>query len=335
MFQVLENRNDQELIFKQSIVRDIHSNPKYVEIYDRIKWGKAAYFYFKDSAGFVAFPFFVFHRDLENATLKEVRSIYGYTTFLSDSEMSCSRLRNVLTAFVKWCKSESICVGSLVLDPRLNAFLADIPGHWLSRQKSVFSLDGTRVDWNKQKFCKKAAADARYFEKDGAVDLVDGSDMNISLFGAMYRKTMDRVEAADRWYWPLQYWEALSSPNNGFDCKFAIASKNGEPCLISLFIGSGSTYYYHFSASRGSPARGASSAAFFRLSDYAFDSGASRVHLGGGVSSLDTNPLARFKRSLSNVVEDLYLLKLVVDKDAYLEAGGVDDGTFFPRYEVV
>ena len=83
------------------------------------------------------------------------------------------------------------------------------------------------------------------------------------------------------------------------------------------------------------PTRGASAAAFFRLSDYAFERGASRVHLGGGVNSLETNPLARFKRSLSNVVEDLYLLKLVIDGDAYLKAGGVNDDSFFPRYEFV
>ena len=52
------------------------------------------------------------------------------------------------------------------------------------------------------------------------------------------------------------------------------------------------------------------------------------MHLGGGVNSLETNP-ARFKRSLSNVVEDLYLLKLVIDGDAYLKAGGVNDDSFF------
>ena len=335
MFQVFENQNDQELIFNKSIFRDIHCDPQYVRIYDRIQWGKSLFFYIEDSSGFVAFPFFIFFRDIGNTTIKEVRSIYGYTSLLSDTEMSCSRFLFVIKAFINWCETENVCVGSLVLDPRLNQFLADIPSEWLSRQKSVFSLDGPRMDWNKQKFCKKAAADARYFFKAGVVDLVDGIDMDISLFDEMYRKTMDRVEAADRWYWPMQYWKTLSTSGNEFDCKFAVASIEGEPCLVSMFIGANSTFYYHFSASQGMPTRGASAAAFFRFSDYAFERGASRVHLGGGVSGLDTNPLARFKRSLSNVVEDLYLLKLVIDGEAYSKAGGVDDGLFFPRYEVV
>ena len=36
-----------------------------------------------------------------------------------------------------------------------------------------------------------------------------------------------------------------------FDCKFAVASIDGEPRLVSMFIGSDSTFYYHFSASQG------------------------------------------------------------------------------------
>ena len=56
------------------------------------------------------------------------------------------------------------------------------------------------MDWNRQKFCKKPQLMPDIF-KTGCVDLVDGIDMDISLFDEMYRKTMDRVEAADRWYY--------------------------------------------------------------------------------------------------------------------------------------
>jgi hypothetical protein len=335
MLQVIEDINEQELIFKKSICQDIHCDPKYVQIYNGINWGRALFFHFTDSYGFIAFPFYIFRRELEQVTVKEVRSIYGYTSFLFDCEISPQRIRDVVTAFFAWCDSEKICAGSLVLDPQFNEFLVDIPSKWLSRQKSVFSLDSAGALWNEQKFCRKAAADARHFFKSGDVDLTDGSDMDILLFHDMYRKTMDRVDAADRWYWPREYWEALGSLGHTLDCKFAVARKDDKPCLISLFIGCDSTYYYHFSASQGAPVRGASSAAFFRFSEYAFDAGARRVHLGGGVSNADNNPLARFKKSLSNVVEDLYVLKILVDEETYLRAGGVDDGSFFPRYEVV
>ena len=288
MFQVLENQNDQELIFYKSIFRDIHSDPQYVRIYDRIQWGKSLFFYIEDSLGFIAFPFYIFYRKLEQITVKEVRSIYGYTSFLSDSEISCSRLLNAMKAFVNWCESENICVGSLVLDPRsINFWLIFLAVVIAAEER--FSLDGPPNGLNRQKFCKKAAADARYFFKTGCVDLVDGIDMDISLFDEMYRKTMDRVEAADRWYWPMQYWETLSAPGNEFDCKFAVASTDGEPRLVSMFIGANSTFYYHFSASQGMPTRGASAAAIFRFSDYAFERGASRVHLGW-CNSLELTP---------------------------------------------
>ena len=77
MFQVFENQNDQELIFNKSIFRDIHCDPQYVRIYDRIQWGKSLFFYIEDSSGFVAFPFFIFFGILETRRLKKLDRYMG------------------------------------------------------------------------------------------------------------------------------------------------------------------------------------------------------------------------------------------------------------------
>jgi len=139
---------------------------------------------------------------------------------------------------------------------------------------------------------------------------MDPSLKNFNVFKKLYYQTMKRQKAAERWFFPKDYfWNCLESLGEKRASLF-FAFKGKEVASAYLLIHNYQNCYYHF---------GASDERFFSMRPnnllmyetalWAKRQGFRRYHLGGGVTKSDEDSLYRFKSGFTKETALLYVYK--------------------------
>ncbi len=147
-----------------------------------------------------------------------------------------------------------------------------------------------------------------------------------------YTQTMDRTRAADRYYFPAQYFDrVLSSPRTWL---VVVREPEGGVAAASIAAASDGLLHYYLSGTadaflRDSPMKNLLAG----MIEFAGELGMP-LNLGGGITPGDR--LEEFKRGFANREEQWFTSELVCDRNAYeglCATAGVDDGgDFFPAY---
>jgi hypothetical protein len=178
----------------------------------------------------------------------------------------------------------------------------------------------------------RLAEQVRANERDGwEVDTAPGPggpDADRDAFATAYAQTMRRADAADRYFFAREYFDAVLSFEHSW---LLVARREGEVGAAAIAATSDSVLHYYL----GGTADAARDASPFKnvviaMLDLA-DELELPLNLGGGVTPGDG--LEEFKRGFANADLPFHTQEVVCDPAAYRElSGGRDAGMYFPAY---
>ena len=208
----------------------------------------------------------------------------------------------------------------------LHPFMADyqralVNGYLAPKfEKNVVFIDLVQMDsgikTSLRKGHRSSIAAAR---KAGAqIAKVDTSAPNLANFLQMYKETMVRRRAADRWFVPDGYFENCVHHLGADRSSLFFAIVDGEIESGCFLMHDFSTVYYHFAGTYATrPALGINNLMVYETAVWAHSANFRRYHLGGGVTSSDGDSLLRFKSGFSDLRAPLYTYFCVRDKAVY------------------
>lgn len=168
---------------------------------------------------------------------------------------------------------------------------------------------------------------------DGCEVSVTREPDDLTAFIDAYEATMRRTAAADFYFFPPSYWEALQR-----DVRLVRADVHRDGAVLASVLGMGEPPWLHYhlggstDAGRGS---GASHLALFGLASWGREHGYDTLHLGGGVGGRADSLLEYKQRFAPGGLVDAVIGKAVHDVPAYLSLTGaeaIDWDGFFPGY---
>ena len=177
--------------------------------------------------------------------------------------------------------------------------------------------------------------------KKNVVTEVDESCARLDDFIRLYYATMDKNRASRYYYFEKPYFEELRGIE-GCSLLLINAILDGGIIASAMFMCSGENMHYHLSAT--DPAYysyAANNAVLARAAEYGRAHGMRWLHLGGGVSADEKDPLFRFKRNFGRLdtnLKNFYMGKAIFLPDVYerlcviAREQGLEPGSFFPAY---
>ncbi len=334
-FRVLSADGDDEKRWHEVVAalppdnQDLHFLPEYGKIYEKTYGYHPFLALYEEGKNFVAQAFV--KRQLNDlAFLKEqgvihpyydISNPYGYGGPISNNS-DVDLYQQFDREFSAYCQDNRIASEFTSLHPLLgNETLVKAGGNATPvMQKEIVYLDlsateddiwrginrGNRSSINK---ARREGVEVRKVEMD--------TD-NLVLFNELYYHTMRRNEAAERWFFPENYFRDCVELLGKERASLFIAFVNEKPASAYFLIHDFDIVYYHF---------GGSYEQFFDLRPnnllmyevalWAKRNGFLYFHLGGGVSSSKKDPLFRFKSGFSDSRANLYTYGRVHHQPTY------------------
>lgn len=339
--------------------RDIHYLPEYGLIYAATHGVTPKLAVLESEYGFVLQPFIVRPlNDLpflkaggETMEYRDIANPYGYGGPL----ISCaghaapeSLLAAYEREFAAYCESKQyaseFCSLHPLIDITRDLRLASSVN--LAAEKEIVYLDLARNEtelWQHlRKGHKSSITKAR---REGVVvEQVECNAGNLQAFKSLYYATMERHQAAERWFFPQNYFGNCLEILGDQRASLHFATVNGELAVAAMLIHDFDFAYYHFA---GSDPRFNSTCAgnllVYESALWARAQGYRYFHLGGGVTANPDDSLFIFKSGFSDLRATLYTYGRVLNAATYhtlsqlkvrheLATGWSGNTEFFPQY---
>ncbi len=335
-FEVLPSRGEGGNRWRELIsmlprsARDLHFIPEYYEIYRRTYGFEPMLAVIKDDNAVVLQPFVV--RTLHDPPFtgasppaRDIANAYGYGGPVGIGE--AADVLRLAPRFGELLHRHLIDLGIASEFCSLHPFLLDrqrplveAMGLSPSFEKSVAYLDarqcGDDLVTSLGRGTRSKIARAR--RKGVQVQKVEANQANLRAFEALYRSTMQRKGAADRWFFPDGYFSNCVLELGSERTSLFFATVEGSLASAYFLIHDFDTAYYHFGASdeRFFDAR-PNDLMLVETAQWTVRSGFLRYHLGGGVSSSPDDTLMKFKSSVGKATAPLYTCFRVHDASSY------------------
>jgi hypothetical protein len=291
--------------------------------------------YFEDC---IALPIVI--REIPGTDLFDCTSVYGYCGPIATkefNELSDKLIRFFKENLIDFFKSQNIISAFSRLNPLIetdNAFqdfgiLKDI------NRTIAIDLRLSLEDQRKQ-YSKSNKPQISKLRRTGFEIVEAETNKEIDAFVTIYLETMDRVGAANAYFFDSDYFYDFLN-NSCFKTKLLIVKKEGEIVAGGIFSITNKIMQYHLSGTtekylRVTPMKLILDEARIIGSALGLDF----LHLGGGVGGSDEDSLFAFKSSFSNYSCQYKIWQLIVDKEKYndlVEKLNVpSDEKFFPLY---
>jgi hypothetical protein len=170
---------------------------------------------------------------------------------------------------------------------------------------------------------------ARHIRRNERLGYTTEESAEVEAFGALYRETMVRTEAGERYFFADDYFERVLATDSAR--LLLTRDREGRPASGAIVAESDRMLHYYL----GGTADGMLEHSPFKSTVAAMIELARQLdlplNLGGGVHPGDA--LDHFKRGFANSTAPFFTHELVLDRDAYerLNAGRPDTG-YFPLY---
>ena len=210
-----------------------------------------------------------------------------------------------------------------------------------SYNRHTVAVDLTDEDYSKTQFTPDCRNMIRKAVKKGVRIEIDEACRRMPEFIDLYYVTMEKNKASAYYYFEPDYFYQLQQIKG---CKVILINALLDEQLIgsSIFIISGKNMHYHLSSTDPEFYSFASNNAILNAAiEYGKDQGMEWLHLGGGVSPDEKDPLFRFKHSfgrLNKNLKDFYIGKSVFLPNEYeqfcllAKDNGIEPNGFFPAY---
>lgn len=301
--------------------RDVHYLPEYTQLCAGEGSTPFAAVY-RSGRGVVLYPFLSRNitiggkiAEIDGSAAKEIVAPYG----LGGPVCSCeghvghALYKEFDAAFVQWCNEEKYASEFLcphLFSGSLDNILANPYFTYVTRKSIVcISLDGNEGDLKRQ--CNKGHKYAINLAKRNAVDIERVDTPNHSEYAAMleiYYATMQRQNAAQRWYVRHEYFSDCRDMLGSNHCCFYLARLDSAIVAWNIMMLDGQSMYYHFAGSTPEGQKvGAPAALVFRAACDAQAMGLRRLYLGGGATDEPEDPIFRFKHGFSKTEIPFYI----------------------------
>ena len=282
----------------------------------------------------------------EETEVCDIISPYGYPgILLSEAGTNTPEFSNF--AFDKFCQTlqtRGICSAFLRLHPILSEkFVRHLRSASLQENGQTVSIDLTLDEdkiWAKTR--KGHQSTINKCIRLGLTARTVSFAQNIDRFTAIYKETMDRVQAKDAYYFSRQYFEELLKL--GDKIHLGVVESDGEIVCASLFFESCGIVQAHLGGTKTDFLKQSPfNLLLHQMRLWAKARGNKYLHIGGGVGGNKDN-LYTFKSGFSKQRHEFFTLRKVVDPQQYhnlLQARANTQGKsleelqssqFFPAY---
>ena len=340
-------------------LRDLHFLPEYGLIY-RDTYGHEPFLACaSEGSNFIIQPFvrrrldtLPFLADQESGEPAfDIANAYGYGGPLCPDPEAAGvpgLMAGFEAKFHTWCVEERIASEFCSLHPLLgNQALLAGSGIEAVPQKRVVYLDlapPEAVLWQDVNRGHRSSIQ-RARSAGVRVERVAADPANLSEFERLYGLTMDRHQAADRWYFPENYFSNCVRHLGPERVSLFFARAGDAVASAYLLLHDAGIAYYHFGGSdQAHFALRPNNLLLYETALWAKGSGHRIYHLGGGVGSGADDSLLRFKSGFGGREATLYTYGRIHDRARYerlcelkmsyerARLGRVLDDAYFPLY---
>ena len=295
--------------------RDIYFLEEYVRLYETEN-EKATCCIIRDSEKIMLFPFLCRTFEYQGMIFHDFETAYGYGGPVWQHADVHFRT-TALQMMVDELKHQNYVAGFIRFHPLLANYEGFTVGQLIKDRKTVaidISLDENDI-WMQEIHTKNRNV-IKKGEKSGLKFIVDNEFKYLPEFIRLYDATMDKLEAADFYYFKQQYYDELVKKLlNSF---LGVVLHEGKVVSAAIFMYDGKYGHYHLSGSDVSALK--LSPNNYMLWHAALElkkRGVKVFHLGGGTTSSDDDSLLCFKSRFSKNTYQFCLGKLIFNQNLY------------------
>jgi hypothetical protein len=319
MYKLLDFSNkDWDLVLKEMPVnmQDIYYTSDYYKMHQFNGDGYGKLFYYTDDNGNKGFYPFLLNKIDGYGRYKDyydIETAYGYggpITSCQDERF----LKQFEGSFMEFCKENNIVAEFIRFHPLIgneNIFKENIE---IIHNRKVVYLDLTKgIDkiWREDVKSKNRNV-IRKAEKYGLY--VDASK-DYETFKYIYKKTMDKVEAGDYYYFNDKYFENIKENSH---CTLLSVINDNKVIATAIFMGYGEYFHYHLAGSLKEELKlSPNNLLLWEAIRYAVNNGYKKMHFGGGLTNSIEDTLYKFKSSFSKGEADFFIGKRIHNKGVF------------------
>ncbi len=330
------------------MMHDVYFLPAYGKLNEKIEGGRVQTFDFRCAFGQIRsvyikreIPFV-----LDGVQYFDAVTPYGYggPVVLEASDRE-KLLACYSEAYREKCREERIVDEFVRFHPLAENALDFRDLYEVSFNRHTIAVDLTEDTYLYSQFTPDCRNMIRKAAKKGVVTQVDENCEHLEEFIQLYYATMEKNFASSYYYFEKSYFEGLKN-SEAFRLILINAYVENEIIASSMFMRSDENMHYHLSATNPEYYSFASNNAILALAcEYGHEQRLKNLHLGGGLSADEKDPLLRFKRNFGRQdknLKDFYLGKAIFLPEVYeklcsltREAGQENEqdlGNFFPAY---
>ena len=293
-----------------------------------------------EKAAMVGIP--LIYRLIPGTNLFDATSVYGYPGPVSTgitSNFDTKKMSKEISAYFKAKGIVSVFSRLNPYIPNQSLLLEHLGGLNIAGQ--VVGIDLTLgVNQQRERFSSRLKTQLNQLRRNTSVREGAGQ-ADIALFFQIYTESMDRLRAADRYYFSLEYFTKLfDSEQIGAKLLLAECQTSGEVMAGSIFFVSGNIVQYHLSGSLTKfMERMPSKLLIDEMRLRCAKTNISNLNLGGGLGC-NNDGLFRFKKSFSPAIRSFSVWRYIVDQKAYKRlvkekgAKKLEENIIFPEYRL-
>ena len=301
----------------QPVERDIYFREEYVRLY-QTDTEKAVCCIVSDGEQTMLFPFLSRTFEYQGQYLHDFETAYGYGGPIwhhADDHFKTEALQMMVDEL----KHQNYVAGFVRFHPLLSNYEGFSVGRLIEDRKTIaidLSLDENYI-WMQEIHTKNRNV-IKKGGKSGLTFVVDDDFKYLPEFVRLYDATMDKLDAADFYYFKQQYYnEFVKTLHNSF---LGVVLYENRVVSAAIFMYEGEYGHYHLSGSDVSALKLCPNN--FMLWHAALElkrRGVKVLHLGGGTTSAEDDTLFCFKSRFSKHIYQFCLGKLVFNKNLYNE----------------
>ena len=326
---------------KEQIGMDIYFTPEWGEVNKLIEPGEPFQYVFESKTGCI--KNLIIKREIprlvDGEQYYDIVTPYGYGGPYIESCVEGKKdqlLEEYKVNFGRYCNANKIVSEFVRFHPIINN------GRDFSRiyeAQCIRQTVGTNLESDDpvaNEFSKSARKYVRRAVRDGVIWRVTEGPRDVSQFVDIYYSTMDRNNATDYYYFPLEYFNKCLELFRDH-ILFVEAIFHEKTIAAGFYLCYGDTIHAHLSGTLKeylhlSPAY----IIKYATAMWGKENGYKRIHYGGGTSNSPEDPLFLFKSKFTkNTFYDFYVGRVVWNQPVYdrlVEMTGKYDTEFFPKY---
>lgn len=326
---------------KEQIGMDIYFTPEWGEVNKLIEPGEPFQYVFESKTGCI--KNLIIKREIprlvDGEQYYDIVTPYGYGGPYIESCVEGKKdqlLEEYKVNFGRYCNANKIVSEFVRFHPIINN------GRDFSRiyeAQCIRQTVGTNLESDDpvaNEFSKSARKYVRRAVRNGVIWRVTEGPRDVSQFVDIYYSTMDRNNATDYYYFPLEYFNKCLELFRDH-ILFVEAIFHEKTIAAGFYLCYGDTIHAHLSGTLKeylhlSPAY----IIKYATAMWGKENGYKRIHYGGGTSNSPEDPLFLFKSKFTkNTFYDFYVGRVVWNQPVYdrlVEMTGKYDTEFFPKY---